>query len=136
MLELIVRAFTQTGTLLRYAIGGGLGAITQFSVLTFLIEIHHVNPTAASAAGFILAVIVNYTFQYQITFKADKAHTVLFRRFTTVALCGLAINTALFWVFNEKMGIYYLIAQVGATGIVFLFNYLMNFYYTFNHGEQ
>ncbi|MCB1754348.1 MAG: GtrA family protein [Gammaproteobacteria bacterium] len=133
MLQLMLRAFTRTEILIRYMIGGGLGAITQFTTLYILHELLNTNATLSSAIGFSLAVIVNYTFQYHLTFKSDGAHRIQFSRFTLVALTGLAINTSIFWTFHELFGLYYLLAQVGATGIVFGFNYLMNFYYTFQH---
>lgn len=133
MLQLAFRAFTRTEILIRYMIGGGLGAVTQFTVLYLLHEQLNTNATLASAIGFTLAVVVNYSFQYHLTFKSEGAHRIQFSRFTLVAMAGLAINTSIFWVLNEVLGLHYLLAQVGATGIVFGFNYLMNFYYTFQH---
>ncbi|HBR97781.1 MAG TPA: hypothetical protein DD979_10445 [Gammaproteobacteria bacterium] len=135
MLQLALNAFSRTGVLIRYMIGGGLGAITQFATLTLLHKFLLLDATLSSAIGFCLAVVVNYTFQYHMTFKSDGAHRTLFRRFTTVAVIGLTINTSIFWVFHTIFGLHYLLAQVGATGIVFGFNYLMNFYYTFRHHE-
>lgn len=135
MLQLALNAFSSTGTLIRYMIGGGLGAITQFSTLFILHQLVGVDATLSSAIGFCIAVVVNYTFQYRVTFKADGAHSHLFRKFVTVALAGLAVNTSLFFIFHEIFGIYYLLSQVGATGLVFGFNYLMNYYYTFRHHE-
>lgn len=135
MLQLAINAFSSTGVLFRYMIGGGIGAVTQFSTLYLLHEHMEVNATLSSALGFCLAVIVNYTFQYHMTFKSEGAHTTLFRRFATVAIAGLVVNTSLFYVVHELIGFHYLLSQVAATGIVFLFNYLMNFYYTFRHHE-
>ncbi len=133
MLQLALRAFSQIDILIKYVIGGGLGAITQFSTLALLHKYFNIDATISSAIGFVLAVIVNYSFQYKYTFKSDRSHRLLFRRFTIVALAGLSINTFIFWILHQQIGLYYLVAQAGATGLVFGFNYLMNYYYTFSH---
>ncbi len=136
MLQAVLRAFLRTDILFRYMLGGGLGAVVQFTVLSILHEYLNFDATPSSAVSFAVAVGVNYSFQYYLTFRASNLHTLLFRRFLIVAIAGLMINTFFFWIFNEQLGIHYIPAQAGAIGFVFGFNYLMNFYYTFGKSTQ
>lgn len=136
MLHAVLRAFTRTDILFRYMLGGGLGAVIQFSILSMLHEFFQVDATISSAISFAVAVVANYSFQYYLTFRANCSHSLLFRRFVIVAVTGLAINTFFFWVLHSKLGLHYLPAQAGAIGFVFSFNYLMNYYYTFGKSTQ
>lgn len=136
MLKAVIRPFLRTEILFRYMLGGGLGAIIQFSLLSVLHEFLTIDATVSSAMSFVVAVVANYSFQYYLTFRANCAHTLLFRRFGIVALIGLAINTAFFWLLHRQFELHYIPAQAGAIGFVFGFNYLMNYYYTFGKSTQ
>lgn len=133
MIQPAIRAFLNLDILLRYMLGGGLGAITQFSTLLLLHDMLGLNATLSSAVGFAFAVTVNYSFQYYMTFKATGAHGFHFKRFASVALIGLSINTSVFYVIHTSFHLHHMLAQVGAIAVVFSFNYLMNYFYTFAH---
>jgi putative flippase GtrA len=117
---------------IRYVISGAIASVAHFSLLILLIESISMNATLASAIGFGAAIFVNYSFQYHWTFRADGPHGVLFVRYVIVTLAMLGVNTGIFWFFNVQLDIPYLLAQVVATGIVVLFNFTINFHYTFN----
>lgn len=136
MLQAVLRAFSRTDILFRYMLGGGLGAVIQFSILSTLHEFFNIDATISSAISFAIAVIANYSFQYYLTFRASCAHTLLFRRFVVVALVGLTINTFFFWLMHQRLGLHYIPAQAAAIAFVFGFNYLMNYYYTFGKSTR
>ena len=124
----------QTGLLTRYIISGGVAAVAHFGLLIILVELFAVNPTVASALGFIAAIFVNYSLQYHWTFavKGSGQHKKFFARYLLVTLSTLCINTLLFWTMNEVVGIQYFYAQVVATGVVLVINFVVNQRYTFN----
>jgi hypothetical protein len=68
---------------LHYSISGGIAAATHFGLLTLLVELVAINPTFASAIGFCIALLVNYSLQYHWT------------------LITLGINIVLFWALNS-----------------------------------
>ena len=70
---------------------------------------------------------------YRITFKSRKRHRDAATKFFLVAACGLALNTALMHALTGPMGLHYLLAQVGATGVVLLWNFAANQAWTFAH---
>ena len=116
---------------IRYVAAGSLAAIAHFAVLWALVEWFDVYATYASAIGFCVAIFVNYSLQYYWTFRAAGPHAVLFLRYLVVTLSMLGVNTLLFWILNEAAGVYYLIAQVIATGCVMILNFTINRRYTF-----
>lgn len=136
MLALAKTAFARTDILRRYLLGGAMGALTQFSVLGLLHDAAGLPATLASAAGFVLALMVNYQFQYHLTFAADSAHPLTFGRFAVVGVAGLMINSAVFWGLNEITGLHYLASQCLAIGCVFFSNYVLNFHFAFAHGAH
>jgi putative flippase GtrA len=115
----------------RYTVSGLMAAIAHFTVLWILVEWFGVYPTYASAIGFCVAMFVNYSLQYYWTFRAKGPHGLLFSRYVIVTLSMLGVNTLIFWTLNEVAGIYYLAAQLVATGGVMILNFTINRHYTF-----
>jgi len=118
---------------IRYTVAGSMAAIAHFAVLWVLVEWRGVYPTYASAIGFCVAMFVNYSLQYYWTFRATGPHGVLFSRYVAVTLAMLVVNTMIFWLLNEPVGMPYLVAQVVATGCVMFLNFTINRRYTFVH---
>jgi putative flippase GtrA len=116
----------------RYLVSGSLATLTHFGVLILLVEIWGTRPTLASAIGFTVSIFVNYTLQYHWTFRSAVAHRVAFARYLVVTVTMLGVNTGIFWCLNELLGVLYILSQVVATGIVFLFNFTINHHYTFS----
>lgn len=118
-------------TLFRYFIVGCLATVLHLLILYLLVEFLFIDALIATSTGFIIAVIFNYICQYHWTFKAEGPHKKTFFRFISVALTMLALNALLFWVMTENLLLPYLIAQLIATGVVFICNFGINRSYTF-----
>ena len=116
----------------RYCIAGGLAAVVHFAVLIGLVEGIGVVPVLASAVGFCLAVVFNYTLQFHWTFTADGPHAKKFFRFTLIAVFALVVNTGIFWLCNVAAALPYLVSQVVATGTVVMLNFHLNRHYVFS----
>ena len=115
----------------RYLISGGTAALIHFAVLTTLVEWFATVPLVATSIGFVIGSLVNYLLQYHWTFEADGLHHVMLSRYAAVTLTTMAINNALFWTFTEQFGMHYLLAQLLATGMMVIVNFLINKHYTF-----
>ncbi len=115
----------------RYCVAGGLAALVHFLVLIVLVEGFAAVPTWASAVGFCLAVIANYTLQYHWTFGAEGAHARLFSRFALFAMLALLVNTGVFWICEAALHLPYILAQAIATGTVVVINFHLNRRYVF-----
>ena len=86
---------------------------------------------AASTLGFVIGALVNYWLNYRLTFRSTRKHHQALPRFMTVAGCGCLLNGALMAMLLSRISVHYLLAQVVVTGLVLLWNFLANRFWTF-----
>ena len=99
--------------------------------LVALVEGGIASALPASVVGFIVGAVINYFLNYRFTFKSNKSHKEAMSKFFIVAAIGAMINTALMYVGLNLLQVYYLLAQIVATGIVLLWNFTANKLWTF-----
>ncbi len=114
-----------------YAAGGGIAVAARFGILILLVEAWTVRPVLASVLGFVASIFVNYTaisLDVQEWSRPQECHRPLCAR----DRCHmLGVNTVIFWSCNEPLVVNYILSQVMATGIVVIFNFVINSRYTF-----
>ncbi|MDW7646141.1 MAG: GtrA family protein [Desulfuromonadales bacterium] len=108
---------------------GAVGTTSHFVVLFLLVQFAGTPPVPASVAGFVVGAVVNYWLNYLITFRSHKPHGPTFTKFLVVALVGLGLNTLIMAI--GTMWLYYLFSQALATGLVLVWNFLCNRFWTF-----
>jgi len=143
-------------TFIRYAISGGLATAVHFCVLILLIEYQLTSPVQASMIGAGCGFLINYHIQFHWTFKVIGPHRRFFIRYLIVSSIMFGLNAGIFWLatgtelftllqnipfpkqlpITQPKNIAYWYAQIIATGIVFLCNFLVNRYYTFKPIKQ
>jgi putative flippase GtrA len=114
----------------KFAAVGGIATAIQYAVLVLLVRGARMAPTPASSIGFVLSAGVNYLLNYRFTFQSDRAHGPAVAKFAVLAATGLLINAAIMRLMIGA-GMHYLIAQVCATAVVFLWNFIGNSLWTF-----
>jgi putative flippase GtrA len=119
-------------TFAKYFVSGSVAVIIHFSILTVLVEIYSANPTLSTSLGFCVGTIFNYLLQYHWTYSASGDHRKVFLIYISVTLSMLCMNALLFWIQVELIGVHYLLAQIMATGVVMLLNYVINTKFTFS----
>lgn len=121
---------TLTRQFLLFAGVGVVGTSAHFAALLLWVAVLGGSPVSGSALGFALGATVNYLLNYIWTFRSTKSHYEAIPKFALVVVVGMAVNVmtmiALLW-----LGLHYLIAQVLATGIVLVWNFLANKTWTF-----
>jgi putative flippase GtrA len=105
---------------------GSVATALQYAILVLLVESAGWKAATASAAGFAISAVVNYTLNRKLTFASDTAHAVSAPRFATVAGTGLGINWGAMKLLTEVLGIHYLLAQVLATSGTLVWNFVGN----------
>ncbi|HEY7885460.1 MAG TPA: GtrA family protein [Cellvibrionaceae bacterium] len=110
-------------------IGGGATAV-QYLVLVILVELTRLPPVASSALAYGAGAIANYMGNYYLTFKSTASHVGSIARFTLVVFIGLGVNTLVFWA-GLKLLPHYLLAQLLATGVTLLVNFVLHRSFTF-----
>jgi putative flippase GtrA len=104
--------------IVRYLISGGLGAVTQLSLLFVLHDIFHIHYLTASCISYLAAVGVGFTMQKFWTFKAQGSTPQQAVGYVSVFVGNLILNTGLMYMFVDVFKIWYLGAQVLASGLI------------------
>lgn len=111
--------------LIRFLMVGGSATLFQFILLLLFIEIGHFHEVVASALAFTFSAIYNYLMNYHFTFASKKSHVETAIKFSIVAGLGLTINSSSFALLLTVTP-HYLLAQVGATLITLIVNFLLH----------
>lgn len=114
---------------------GCVSAIGHYGLLILLVQAAGVDAVPASAAGALLGAWINYSLNYRFTFRSSKRHVESVSKFAVVAAVGLLLNTLFMWIGAELLGIHYLIAQVLTTGLVMVWSFVANRFWTFHVGD-
>ncbi|MDB6091690.1 MAG: hypothetical protein JWN85_4474 [Gammaproteobacteria bacterium] len=117
----------------RFGVVGGVATGIQYVILIALVHGAGYGPTLASAIGFAVSAVANYLLNYYFTFRSQRRHGPAAAKFAVLAGTGLIINSVLMQVLVWA-GWYYIVAQVCATGVVLLWNFLGNSVWTFGGG--
>ena len=116
--------------LLRFGLVGGVATGIQYLILVVLVHAVGMPAPVASEIGFVVSAFGNYLLNYHFTFRSRRPHGPAAAKFMVLVAVGLAINFALMQVLIGA-GVYYLLAQVCATAVVFLWNFVGNSLWTF-----
>jgi len=110
---------------------GVIGTAAHYAALIFLVQLVDANAVFASSVGAIIGATVNYFLNYHFTFKSSKKHHEALTKFFSVATVGFVLNGAMMAVLTTSLEIYYLLAQIITTGMVLVWNFAGNRYWTF-----
>ena len=110
----------------RFCVVGGISLLADYAILYVLTDFVGVYYLYSSAISFTLTVVLNYWLCVKYVFKGAKKQTT---RQATIfigsSIVGLFLNQLCMWFFVDIIGIHYLIAKLGATVIVTVWNYVM-----------
>lgn len=111
--------------IVRYLISGGTAAAANVIALFLLVHFGNMHYLYASILAFILSIGVSFTMQKFWTFRDMPVHDVhtQFARYLIVIGCNLLLNTALMYLFVEKVGMWYVFAQIVTTAIIAVVGY-------------
>jgi putative flippase GtrA len=114
-----------------FSIIGAVGTAGHYATLITLVELLSQPAVLASTLGFVVGALINYILNYHITFQSDKPHRQALLQFLLIAVIGGMMNTALMYLGVELLQLYYIIAQILATGIVLVWNFLASKHWAF-----
>ena len=111
--------------IIRFCFVGGVSFLMDYSLLYALTEFAGIYYLYSSAISFSVTVIFNYWLCVIYVFKGAKKQSprqaIIF--FATGAV-GLLLNQFCMWLFVAIVGLHYMIAKIGATAIVTIWNYI------------
>ncbi len=118
---------------LKFGIVGASGVGVDFGITWLCKEKLRLNQYVANSTGFLCAVVSNYLLNRVWTFRSqDPAVAMQFSKFLLASLVGLAINNAIIYLLNERLGVKFYTAKLIATGVVTLWNFWANYTFTFH----
>ncbi len=87
---------------------------------------------SSSSAGFVTGAVINHELNRRVLFhRTQRSYSGSAVRFFIVATAGFLVNLSVMYVLTGIFSAYYLVAQVAATGLVFLVTFLVNKLWTF-----
>ncbi len=118
---------------LKFGLVGLFGMSIDFLVTWFCKEKLLLNKYLSNSLGFSIAVTNNFLWNRYWTFESNtQPFSTQFAKFLMVSLTGLLINNVLLYLLVKKIkGNFYFLKLV-VIGVVFFWNYFINFLFTFN----
>jgi putative flippase GtrA len=118
---------------IKFGLVGFSGLIIDFGATYLLKEKFKANRYLANSIGFCLAASSNFMLNRIWTFQSTDPKIVQqYALFIAISLVGLAINNFIILLLNERLRVLkFYFAKLAATITVMLWNFLMNFFFTF-----
>jgi putative flippase GtrA len=117
------------------AVGVAATAI-QYAVLIICVELLGLRPTLSSGIGFTLSAAANYQLNHRLTFRSSRPHRSAAMRFALVAAIALLLNVFVMDALTAHWHAPYLLAQIAATALVFLWTFGASAGWTFAHRSR
>lgn len=118
---------------LKYTVVGSVGTIIDVVAFHFFYKIIELNLNFSTSIAFTLAVINNFILNKIWTFEnKDRNIRKLFIKFLLVSLVGLLFSNIFMVIFVNIFFIWHILAKLLTSGIVLIWNFLANKYWTFN----
>jgi len=118
---------------IKFSLVGTSGLFIDFGITFLLKEKISFNKYLANSIGFSFAVISNYFLNKYWTFQdLDPEIFSQAGKFVLIAIIGLIINNQMIYLFNHGKRWNFYIAKVFAIGIVVMWNFSANYFYTFS----
>lgn len=106
--------------IIKYLIAGGTAALVDLSLLYFLTDIFGIWYLISASLAFAAAFFVSFFLQKFWTFR-DGDKEVMYKQmgvYLTVALVNLALNALFMYVLVDGFKVWYILAQIMASGLI------------------
>ena len=109
----------------KFGVVGIIATLIDYILLFILTDVFKIYYMTSSIISFSVSLIFNYIASVKWVFNVEHKQTykdgLLFLIFS---LIGLWINQEVMYLTVEKLGIYYMISKIFATGIVMVWNFI------------
>jgi putative flippase GtrA len=126
-----VRALPHIGQFTTFFVVGLVAAVVHFGLLISLVEGYRLDPIKATLVGYVAGGVVSYLLNRRHTYRSERPHEEAGWRFALVALVGFGLTWMLMALLVRELGAPYLPAQVVTTGIVLIWSFAANKFWTF-----
>jgi putative flippase GtrA len=112
---------------------GFSGMLIDFGITWLMKEKLKINKYIANSCGFILAASSNYMLNRIWTFESHRPQIVSeYFSFVGISIIGLVLNNLIIYFLSDKLKWNFYLSKIFAIGFVTLWNFGMNFMFTFH----
>lgn len=119
----------------RFASVGAAATFIHYAILIALVEGLGVSPVVGSTIGFGVGLAFSYTLNRRFTFESQTRHATALVKYVALYGVGMALNGAILAALMH-LGAAYLLAQIIATGIVMVWNFVGARWLVFGAGGE
>ena len=119
-----------------FAVVGLFAAVAHYGSLVTLVEGFGWQAVPATLVGYVAGGIVSYLLNRRHTFASDRPHEEATWRFAAVAGVGFGLTWVFMHLLHDRAGIQYLLAQLVTTGIVLVWSFAANKFWTFKSNQM
>ena len=117
---------------LKFCVVGFSGMVVDFGVTWLCKEKFGWNKYVSNSLVFILAATNNYLWNRLWTFQSTNTNIpVEYGKFFLISIIGLGINNLVVYLLHGKMKLNFYLAKIFAIGVVTIWNFTMNYFFTF-----
>ncbi len=120
---------------LKFAAVGFSGLLVDYAFTYIFKEWLKVQKYVANSIGFTIAASSNYLLNRVWTFESDNPDIAMeYSEFLIISIIGLGLNNLILWLIVKRFKTNFYLAKFFAIIVVTLWNFLANFFITFNQG--
>lgn len=114
------------GQIMKFGIVGFLCFFIDYGLMVFFTEVFHFNYLVSAMLSYVISTVVNYylSMRYVFQSKDDVSKVREFCIFVILSTIGLGVNEIVMWLAVDCVGIFYMIAKIGATAVVMVYNFV------------
>ena len=117
---------------LKFCVVGFSGMVVDFGVTWLCKEKFGWNKYISNSLGFILAATNNYLWNRLWTFQSTNTNIPIeYGKFFLISIIGLIINNLTIYLLHGKLKWNFYLAKIFAIGVVTIWNFTMNYFFTF-----
>lgn len=117
---------------IKFCVVGGTGVVVDFGITFLFKEKLKLNKYIANSLGFMAAASTNYLLNRWWTFRShDPEVAQQYVQFVGISAIGLILNNIIIYLLNDKARLNFYLSKLIAVGLVTLWNFFMNYYFTF-----
>ena len=116
---------------IKFCVVGGTGVVVDFGITFLFKEKLKLNKYIANSLGFMAAASTNYLLNRWWTFRShDPEVAQQYVQFVGISAIGLILNNIIIYLLNDKARLNFYLSKLIAIGLVTLWNFFMNYYFT------
>lgn len=118
-------------TMLKYGTIGASSTMIDFGFYILFVYVLGIYYIWAATLSFVIAAVFNFTLNRKWTFRSNGQKRKQLPIFLLVMISGVLLNNGIIALGVEVFGLWDIFAKIISTGIITIWNFLGNKYFTF-----